>query len=137
MKVSITGIPHFNLIFKKSTINVLMELSACHYDGTCKDAGKIGGFVYGWNNYFMNSVPCLDNKQENHEQEITGITYRQLDICLKICEQANYWYSTVDHDEEMRTKNKEKLSIVWDFMKSVDHAMSIANNLQWEHPGHE
>jgi len=27
-------------------------LSAAHYDGKCRSASAVGGFIYGWRNHF-------------------------------------------------------------------------------------
>lgn len=75
MKIEITPSPVFNLPIPIGTIGLLMEMSAHHYDGVCKAAGVVGGFIYGWNNSvtFMPESPV-------------SATWRELDTMLKICE---------------------------------------------------
>lgn len=78
MKIEITVIPQFHLPLEARHIELLKKLAAMHYDWTCKRAGEVGGFIYGWNNH----VVLLEG------EELTPVTASrgELDTCLKILE---------------------------------------------------
>ena len=71
----------------------LQELSANHYDGTCKAAGKLGGFLYG----FIQQWKTMSNdpaewkavwpKSQNLDRTDTiKMTGHEIGIWCKICE---------------------------------------------------
>lgn len=72
----------FQIPFTTTDIEVLMELSANHYDGKCQAASKIGGFIYGWNNATRFGIP-LDG-----ERTLTA-TFHELDLSMKIMENSD------------------------------------------------
>nr|WP_319566299.1 hypothetical protein [uncultured Rhodoferax sp.] len=75
MKIKINSQPQFMLPLTLETVDLLMEMSRHHYDGVCKSASAVGGFIYGWHN----SVTFMP---ESHVRA----TWRELDTMLKICE---------------------------------------------------
>lgn len=50
MKIEINSQPLFMLSLPLKTIELVMEMSRHHYDGVCKQASAVGGFIYGWRN---------------------------------------------------------------------------------------
>lgn len=51
MKYEIHYTPEFWLSMTPETAQLIKRLSGMHYDGRCKAAGAVGGFVYGWANW--------------------------------------------------------------------------------------
>lgn len=49
-QIEITWSPIFWLDLTVEQVNLLMQMSAMHYDARCKQAGQVGGFLYGWSN---------------------------------------------------------------------------------------
>lgn len=41
-----------DLDITKKALGVMLKCSEAHYDGKCKAASKLGGFLYGWKNHF-------------------------------------------------------------------------------------
>lgn len=66
--------PMAALIFSAEDVSVLMECSAAHYDWKCKQAGKVGGFVYG-----------LMNRVDQSKAEAV-MEFGEIDIMAKIVE---------------------------------------------------
>jgi hypothetical protein len=69
------------VIFSRADVDGLMELSATHYDGKCKAAGKIGGFLYG----IHNAVCVLPDASEEFPR---CLTWDNVDTLCKILEQS-------------------------------------------------
>lgn len=86
MNIQIQGEPVFYLHITKSVIDTCLTLSSLHYDGTCKAAGKLGGFLYGWKNHIEHFTP----------ETLVRASFRELDLLLKICEMP-----VTPHDDEM------------------------------------
>lgn len=70
--------PRFQLTLSKSLVELLMKLSSVHYDRRCREAGQIGGFLYGWRNHFVVFDMDVPVETDSHE----------LDTLLKIMEGA-------------------------------------------------
>lgn len=73
-------VPYYKaeVTFTREEIAQLMRNSARHYDGECRNAGKVGGFLYGISNHFV-AVPA--------DQTVTVELWAiQLDLLAKICE---------------------------------------------------
>lgn len=81
MHARIEARPEFQLTLPVGTVEVLMKLSAAHYDSTCREAGRQGGFLYGWRNAEKFAA-------ENGMAEVVlyQVLFRQLDLVAKICE---------------------------------------------------
>ena len=60
----------YNFSLDKEQVDVLVELSAVHYDFACWKASQVGGFLFGWANF----------------PENINANTRELDTCLKIIE---------------------------------------------------
>ena len=71
---------HIEATITREEVDKLLEYSSRHYDGVCKAAGQVGGFIYGWSNYFS-----LGEETPLDEYEFT-ISRRELDLVAKICE---------------------------------------------------
>lgn len=69
------------VIFSRADVDGLMELSASHYDGKCKGAGKLGGFLYG----IHNAVCVLPDASEEFPRRLS---WDNVDTLCKILEQA-------------------------------------------------
>lgn len=83
MKATIYAVPKFAITFTASELNTLTRCSKVHYDGVCKDASHVGGFLFGWANCLISP----DEKYPNDESTaaITCLS-RELYICIKILE---------------------------------------------------
>jgi len=69
------------VIFTRADVDSLMELSASHYDGKCKAAGKVGGFLYG----IHNAVCVLPDASEEFPRRLS---WDNVDTLCKILEQS-------------------------------------------------
>lgn len=87
MKITVKGEPIFYLEIDMATVDLLLETSRSHYDANCRQAGRIGGFIYGWNNRF----PLSDEPPATAEVRASG---RDLDITLKIFEVVDDYHGT-------------------------------------------
>jgi hypothetical protein len=67
-----------NIVLTRAEINHLKHVSSIHYDEKCKNAGRLGGFIYGWYNMLGT----------DDEVEISA-TFKQLDLITKILEMEN------------------------------------------------
>ena len=83
MKISIYATPKFCFEVDKSLVESLMQLSEMHYDGTCRKAHMLGGFLYGWNNMVQFREQC---PPEEKEPVFVTCDFRELDTVAKICE---------------------------------------------------
>lgn len=94
MEIEVYAVPHWNIQFTKAHINVLMELANHHYDGVCRDAARVGGFIYGWNNHI----------QFYELPSPVSANSRQVDICLKILEDSSHLHHGIERSlaNEMR-----------------------------------
>ena len=72
-----------NFTLAREEIDHLLVISARHYDGKCRDAGKQGGFIYGW----MNRLNFARTERSPLANEIElEATIQQLDTVTKILE---------------------------------------------------
>lgn len=83
--VEIRTVPRFHFLLDLDTVDAAMALARTHYDLACKQAGRIGGFLYGWANI------CTANNAASGDPDWDGpmtceATPRDLDLFLKICE---------------------------------------------------
>lgn len=76
-------IPVCEVGFTKVEVEWLMKLSAWHYDGVCRNAGRLGGFLYGINNHFV-----LDEEHSLQASDVQ-LTFGEIDILCKILERAD------------------------------------------------
>lgn len=83
MKAKLHPLASFELLISRDELQTLLECSSLHYDGVCRSASVVGGFLYGWNIHMIYS----------HEEGSTPLTevtvlaiWTQLDTCLKILE---------------------------------------------------
>jgi hypothetical protein len=65
--------------FNGRELDALMEASAKHYDGVCKAAGKVGGFLYGMVQRFGGTEPVT-------AATMATLSRSECDILCKICE---------------------------------------------------
>lgn len=107
MKIEITPRPLFELHLPIETIDLLMEMSRHHYDGVCKSASAVGGFIYGWRNS-VSFVP----------ESPVSATWRELDTMLKICENA-----------QLLSDQPGARETIWKLTKDVNKAMRHWNNV--------
>lgn len=83
MKATIYAVPKFAIIFTASELYTLTRCSKVHYDGVCKDASNVGGFLFGW----ANCLTSPDEKYPNDEPTAAiACTSRELATCCKILE---------------------------------------------------
>lgn len=86
MHIKLYGNPRFCLPLTTVDIDLLLKLSARHYDITCRQAGQDGAYPgqFGLLRRWQRSLAFY--AQENEEvQEVIG-EFRDLDLCLKIME---------------------------------------------------
>lgn len=91
MKIALAGELRFTVPFSQEELDLLVELSAVHYDATCRHASAITAFEPGsnflriWHNI---SKSYTDGPFAGDEFEYSGAkaTWRQIDTCLKILE---------------------------------------------------
>lgn len=81
----ITFNPVCDLTFTKEEVELLMRLSAMHYDAHCREVGKVGGFLFGMNNRYVLEVPEVVALGD----EMT-LAFRDIDTLCKILESAIY-----------------------------------------------
>ena len=75
MKIEIQGRPVFQFELTHHQATQIKHCAINHYDQTCRYAGIVGGFVYGWVNATSFSEPCT-----------VSATFRDLDLTCKILE---------------------------------------------------
>lgn len=78
---TIEFVPRCALEFDADEVRLLMRLSALHYDAHCREVGKVGGFLYGLNNRYVEVVPevvALGNT--------VTLSFREIDTLCKILE---------------------------------------------------
>lgn len=73
---SLEFVPLAGIDFSADEIGVLMTLSEHHYDGTCRMASKLGGFIFGLKNSLL-----LGGRTD-----LYGLKARDIDLLLKILE---------------------------------------------------
>jgi hypothetical protein len=83
--------------------DALCELARSHYDGTCKAAGKEGGFIYGWRNQTDVSWRTEDDEDE---PVVVRMSARQIDLCCKILEMAVYLKASYPHYDTLKALQK-------------------------------
>ena len=76
MKIEIYGKPDFWFSLSDGQMAVLERLSGLHYDGVCKAATRVGGFIYGWKNA----------RDVAYKMVSVSASFREIDTCLKILE---------------------------------------------------
>lgn len=96
MNIELRARIEFYVPLTEQNIDLLMNLSAAHYDGTCKAAGAIGGFIYGWKNA---ATWWREGKTPKEDQRVHA-RFDDLDICLKIMEWPTA--SLVDDEPEVK-----------------------------------
>jgi hypothetical protein len=79
VNIEIRAIPSYKLDITETLVDSLMLCCSMHYSPECIVAGKVGGFIFGWNNAIKAGNQC------DFDPCITA-TSRQLDIALKIME---------------------------------------------------
>ena len=70
-----------SVIFTKPELDMLRDVGSKHYDHFCRKSTEPNGFLYGWDNYFRFAT---------HDEIQVRATFEELDLCLKILEQASY-----------------------------------------------
>jgi hypothetical protein len=121
MKIEINSQPVFNLPLPIGTIRLLIEMSSAHYDGVCKSASMVGGFIYGWNNSvsFSPEFPV-------------SATWRELDTMLKICENTGIFSDRPDTQKVIRELAKAARYAMnqWN-QKSSGFCLSLDTEAAW------
>jgi len=78
---SIAFKPKGYIQFSPEEIALLLECSEKHYDSVCKEAGRVGGFLYGLKNW-------MENVKESTAHDLT---FREIDTLAKISEIGHYF----------------------------------------------
>lgn len=81
MEIEIGAKQVFYLRLNEDIVQMLMALSATHYDGDCKRASQHGGLLFGWQNH-------MEFARETRETPVSMVncSNRELQLALKICE---------------------------------------------------
>lgn len=120
MEIEIYGNPKFYIPLTKEHVAVLTKLSGSHYDGVCKSASRLGGFIYGWKN--------LVEFATNDEATPCHASGRELDTCLKILEMSVFGKYT---NEEMLLIEE----MIRDFHGAYKHAVSSSSGWSTTYTG--
>jgi len=123
MRIRIVGEPRFYLGTDLATVRALLKLSKSHYDSTCRAAGEVGGFLYGWMNLLEAQQPSKDPDPE--PMTLAHIdpsgTFRELDLTLKLTEGARLVLCT------------DELALIRHYEYDVRAALKRANEITgWE-----
>ena len=82
MEIDIRTQADFHFTLSDAEFEILVRLSASHYDHVCKSASKDGGFLNRWQRSHEVWKEC---ENPDGVKELTA-TFRDLDTCLKIME---------------------------------------------------
>jgi hypothetical protein len=77
MNIFIGAVPRFDIEITPELVALIMRLGGMHYDGYCRKATQLGGFVYGWHNRVTLAPDAI---------ETAIATFSQLDMVAKIVE---------------------------------------------------
>ena len=108
MKITITGSPVFHLGIDLATVEALISLSIKHYDATCRAAGQVGGFLYGWRNR-LRFAEEEKAAEPDAQVAVPSATWRELDITLKIIEWMEAPMATTAADRALLYKYREAI----------------------------
>ena len=105
----------FHVPFTETDINVLMLLSEHHYDGKCKAASKVGGFIYGWKNQLethkkLKAQSLINGRHDKHSQLTMETDWHELDTTMKTME--NSFILTRDKPEWTASVTKMRKAIM-------------------------
>jgi hypothetical protein len=114
MDIQINASPVFLVPLREKHIKILMLLSEHHYDGTCKAASKVGGFLHRWKNQIDWWKSGCYEQEEEYKTIRTDM--HELGLCCKMLEIASYLLES----EEMKAAR--------DMRKSFNRAFSLANS---------
>lgn len=87
MKITLSAEPNFSLPLTLQQVKLIAAVSENHYDGTCRAASQVGGFIYGWINYL--TFAAERRTPDETEPDTVQATWRQLDSVMKICEMGH------------------------------------------------
>ena len=113
MRATFIASPRFNLWVTPQELETLVFCSTSHYDGVCKDASKVGGFLYGWTNM------APEDKTADIWVSCTG---HELQTCMKILESPPNGYTLLAH----------RMSKT--FRACIDTSLRELSQLSWEVP---
>lgn len=90
--INITWSPVFWLDLTAEEVDLLMKLSARHYDGYCKSISQPGHFLYGWSNRVKWRDEAMQAGPLPHARPSTcRASPDDLTILMKIMECAPEW----------------------------------------------
>lgn len=129
MKVTITGMPHFNIALDLDHVDMLVECAGVHYDHKCKVAARSGGFLYGWHNLAEwhraeRGKAAAMNEAEPEPLYVTA-TWDQLDTASKVLEIASSVY--VGPQADRTAKRMRCLALSAAFHRIVEQARQTAD----------
>ncbi len=101
MKVIIAGQKVFQVFLAPIHIKLLLECSAHHYDGKCKAAGRVGGFIYNWRNREDFHVEFMASEPNFGPFSVFG-DFGEFDTCLKILEINSSLYNTLSQEDQSK-----------------------------------
>ncbi len=88
MKATVYAQPRYRIYLSKEELHTILACSGIHYDSVCRDASKVGGFLYGWANWIDESAP---------DDMYYLCDTREMQTCLKILEMPPNGYALVAH----------------------------------------
>jgi len=99
-----------NFTLTEAELDHLLLIASHHYDGKCKAAGEVGGFIYGWKNMLLGRKERISATPEEIAEIEIDATIQQLDTITKILEidwdDPNYRLKTAVNEEAKRAQNE-------------------------------
>jgi hypothetical protein len=128
MDIQIHASPVFLIPLREKHIEVLMLLSEHHYDGTCKAASKVGGFLYGW----KNQIDWWKDYEQEEEYKTIRTNMHELGLCCKMLEMSSYLFPSPSRGLTAAVfgshKDSEEMKVARDMRQSFNRAFSLANS---------
>lgn len=112
MKIKIQGRPEFQFQVTETLLASFSKLSEYHYDAMCRFVGE-WGFIFTWRNNMKFAMS--DSNPEPCNVIDVRLTWRDLDLLMKVCEFPNGLIIGEQREELL------------DFKKSVWIAMDASN----------
>jgi hypothetical protein len=125
MKIIVKARPIYHMVIPLAMLKIIMRVGESHYDGTCKNACRPGGFVWGWHG--MMEFAESERKPGTHfdpDIPMCSGDFRAFDLVLKILEMARY---SIDRNDNASWE------LIYDFEASIKRAFQATEiaSAQW------
>lgn len=121
-EITVYGTPTFQMGLSSETIRGLCRLAQNHYDGTCQDAARPGGFLYNWRTHALWEDRNNISPYSNH---VVTATFRELDLTMKVLEM-------LELDLPANTASEVNKDSLQEYRSTVSRAMAVANEQVWK-----